>query len=409
MNVESSDSALWRTLSGESFVRVLIVDDNPADRCLYRRHLEADTEQHYVISEAATAEEADAMLKKSDFDCILLDYRLPGYDGLDMLARLQGAPDTSSVPVIMVTGEGSEHIAVKCLRKGAVDYVPKDRASPVVFKRAIGNAVVQAKMKRKIQEQNRTLKAANHQLRTRNDEIQRFYHTVSHEIKTPLTATREFIAIVLDGLVGEISDEQRNVLTHAKDSCDDIARQFHDLVDCTRAETGKLRLRIEPCSVEALVEKSIFIIGPSLKGLDITLKQSVDGPLPEIPMDGRRMSQVLANLLNNAIKYTPAGGTITVFARHAGESVEFGVRDTGCGIGEDHLPRIFDRLYQANDGADELWGVGLGLGLSIAKEIVGLHGGELLVESDVGVGSTFTVRLPLVGAKQHTAKETVTA
>lgn len=405
MNVQLSDSGLWRTLSIESFIRVLLIDDNPADRCLFRRHLDADRKHNYDISEAGTAREAATLLEEQDFDCILLDYRLPGTDGIDYLQSLQASKDTSKIPVIVVTGEGDENLAVRCLRKGAVDYVPKDKISTGVFQRAIGNAIVQADMKRTIDEQTRSLTAANAELRTRNEEIQRFYHTVSHEIKTPLTAAREFVAIVLDGLVGDINEKQREMLSHALDSCDDIAKQFNDLVDCTRLETGKMRLRIERCSVEGVLQRSIVAASPALQGRQIKLKQGIVPGLPEPEMDGRRMVQVVSNLLTNAIKYTEPGGTITVLARRAGNSVEIEVRDTGCGISADHLPRVFDRLYQVGEGRDGLSEQGLGLGLAIAREIVNLHGGEIIVKSKVGAGSSFIVRLPLTHHAKETEKE----
>lgn len=412
MNVQLSDSGLWRTLSTGGWIRVLIVDDSPSDRLLYRSHLEADQDRHYEIREASNADEAMKLLAEQQFECILLDYRLPGISGLNFLQVLQSSPDTSSIPVIVATGAGDENVAVQCLRKGAVDYLPKEKISENALLRAIGNAIVQAEMKRTIEEKSRRLAEANSKLRTRNEEIERFYHTVSHEIKTPLTATREFIAIVLDGIVGKISEKQKEMLSHALTGCDDIAKQFNDLVDCTRLETGKLNLTLEPCSVKDVIKRSIVAASPAIKDKQIKIQHKVESGLPKPELDAGRITQVISNLLNNAVKFTEPGGTVRVFARRSktvADTIEIGVRDTGCGIAPEHLPRIFDRLYQVTGKGNELWGEGLGLGLAIAQEIVHLHNGELVASSELGVGSCFTVRLPLSVPHQDCMTEVKTA
>ena len=394
MSVKLSDSGLWRTLSPGSYVRALIVDDNPSDRDIYRRFLESDKKRKYDVLEAGSAKAAIEVLADDNIQCVLLDYKLPDMSGIEFLEYLQSTTDTSMIPVIVVTGQGDENLAVRCLRKGAVDYVPKDKVSPGVFHRAIGNAIVQADMRSTIEQQTKSLTKANHELRTRNEEIKRFYHAVSHEIKTPLTATREFIAIVLDELVGELNSEQKEVLSHALDSCDDIATQFNDLVDCTRLETGKLRLRKSPCTIEGIIQRSFVAVSPTLRGSQITVKQKVQSGLPEVEIDGVRMVRVVSNLLTNAIQHSKAGDTIRIYGRRLDDAFVIGIRDTGCGIPAEHLQRIFDRLYQVAEDTDELFAEGLGLGLTIAREIVNLHGGDLLVESEVGKGSTFIIKLP---------------
>ena len=412
MNVKLSDSGLWRTLSMGGLVRLLIVDDNTADRELFRSQLDADVDRSYHVEDARSADEAMALLSEQDFDCILLDYRLPGMSGLDFLQVLQSTSKTASTPVIVATGSGDENIAVKCLRKGAVDYLPKENITENALQRSIGNAIVQAEMQRTIEEKTNRLAEVNSKLRTRNEEIERFYHTVSHEIKTPLTATREFIAIVLDGLTGKLNSKQEEMLSHALAGCDDIAKQFNDLVDCTQLETGKMQIQVDACDVKSILRRSIMASSPAIKEKQISLKAKISPGLPSILIDAGRISQVISNLLNNAVKFTEQGGTIRVFA-HVSETaddfIEMGVRDSGCGIAPEHLPRIFDRLYQVTGSGNELWGEGLGLGLHIAQEIVKLHDGELLVESEVDAGSCFTLRLPLSAARQETIDEVKSA
>ena len=217
---------------------------------------------------------------------------------------------------------------------------------------------------------------------------------------------------LLDGIAGTISDKQKELLSHALAGCDDIAKQFNDLVDCTRLETGKLKLRLERCSVKSVIKRSIVAASPGIKEKGIKLQHKVESGLPKLEIDAGRITQVITNLINNAVKFTETGGLIRIFARLS-ESEEgtivIGVRDSGCGIAPEHLPRIFDRLYQVTGHGNELWGEGLGLGLAIAQEIVNLHHGKLVAKSEVGVGSCFTLRLPLSVPQQESMTEVKTA
>jgi signal transduction histidine kinase len=253
---------------------------------------------------------------------------------------------------------------------------------------------------RSIDDRNQRLMRANEELQRKSDQIQRFYQAVSHEIKTPLTAAREFLSLVADGVYGQVSEQQAEALGLAMESCDQIAGHFNELIEVTRLDTGKLRLKKAPCGPQRLVTLSVASVRAAAAVKGVALEECVAADLPPLDVDGSRIVQVLSNLLNNAEKFTPAGGTIKVFAERGPipDTVTIGVSDTGCGIAPHDLPRIFDRLYQAASHA-ETFTRGLGLGLSIAHDIVALHGGELLVESEVGRGSTFKVQLPVaVGA-----------
>jgi PAS domain S-box-containing protein len=255
----------------------------------------------------------------------------------------------------------------------------------------------------KLEQSNRELEALAHKMELTNQALTRkhreqqdFYHTVSHELKTPLTSNREFISIILDGLAGPLTSEQREYLNLAREGCDQIKFCLNDLLDATRLETGKLDVTPAPTRAEELVRKALGSMEPAMQAKGITLRAEVQPGLPEMPLDERRINQVLLNLLSNALKFTPAGGTVVV---RAGEDprqpgwVQMAVSDTGRGIPPEHLTRIFERLYQVRESDTSTEG-GLGLGLFIAREIVRLHGGSLWVESEVGRGSTFQFTLP---------------
>jgi signal transduction histidine kinase len=284
----------------------------------------------------------------------------------------------------------------EALHAGAADYIPKDRATEISLGRAVGNAIERSRLLRSIEDRNQRLQRVNDELQRTNDQIRRFYHAVSHEIKTPLTAAREFVALVADGVFGALSDHQSEALGYAIESCDQMASQFNELLESTRLETGKLRLEKTPWNVHKLIAMSLASVRTAIQAKKIALDELVEADLPDLHVDGSRIVQVLANLLSNAERFTEPGGHISVFAERSRvlDGIAIGVRDTGCGIGEADLPRIFDRLYQAESRTDTLSTRGLGLGLSIAHEIVMLHGGKIVAESELGAGSTFCVHLP---------------
>jgi PAS domain S-box-containing protein len=241
----------------------------------------------------------------------------------------------------------------------------------------------------------RQVERTNADLRRKNDEIQNFYHTLSHELKTPLTSAREFIAIVRDGLAGALSDTQREYLGIALDSCNQLRVCINDLLDATRLETGKLSMDLRPGDLGVVVQRAVTALQPLAIDRGIELICDVEPELPLVMLDERRIAQVVANLLNNALKFTPASGCIQVrVAREeATDALEVSVADSGRGIPADQLERIFDRLFQVKSG-DASTEQGIGLGLYICRELVRLHGGEIRVQSAPGQGSTFSFALP---------------
>jgi signal transduction histidine kinase len=242
------------------------------------------------------------------------------------------------------------------------------------------------------------LQRANRSLTDRNAEIQNFYHTLSHELKTPLTSAREFLCIVIDGLAGPLNKTQSEYLDVAKESCDQLRLYVNDLLDVTRLETGKMSIEFEKRSVAALLERVVAMLSPAAAGKGIALSCDCQPDMPDVPMDEQRILQVLSNLTTNAMKFTREGGTIRLSVSQDStdpECVQVSVRDTGVGIPKEHLERVFNRLYQAtSDDARTESRSGLGLGLFICQELVALHGGRIWVESTPGEGSTFTFTLP---------------
>jgi len=233
----------------------------------------------------------------------------------------------------------------------------------------------------------------------RNEETRTVYHTVSHELKTPLASTREFVAIVLDGIAGPLTADQREYLTLAKDGIDQMARLVEDLTDVARLETGKITLELRPMHVGPVIERVVLSLRSLAleAGLQVALETGPD--CPEAQVDERRLAQIVRNLLANATKFTAGGGRIDLWVGRDPQSpacVRVVVRDTGQGIPAANLERVFDRLYQIREGDATALTAGMGLGLHICRELVRLHGGRIWVESKVGVGSVFSFTLVAV-------------
>jgi PAS domain S-box-containing protein len=240
------------------------------------------------------------------------------------------------------------------------------------------------------------LEKTNRDLTKRSQEIQYFYHTLSHELKTPLTAAREFVSIVMDGLAGELNATQLNYLGIAKKSCTELAVYINDLLDATRLDTGKLHIELKAVSLAAIIHRAIAVMAPVAARKNIRLSEELDTELMDVMVDESRIMQILTNLLNNALKFTVDGGAIVVklaeYSKNS-ECVQISVTDNGCGIPKDKIENLFHRFYQIKNG-DATPEKGVGLGLYLCRELVLMHGGSIWVESALGDGSTFSFTIP---------------
>jgi PAS domain S-box-containing protein len=224
-----------------------------------------------------------------------------------------------------------------------------------------------------------------------------FLSHVSHELRTPLTAIYFFTTNVLDGLLGDLTPEQREHLSSALDNVKQLKDMVSDLLDITRVETHKITVEPQQASPVKLVADAFSTCRTNATVKNISLRSEVAPGLPFVWADPARVRQILINLIDNGIKFTPESGTITVGSRVLTEDGGFlclSVSDTGCGISPEYRDIVFDRLAQVKSGAGASRS-GLGLGLFISKELVSRHGGRIWVESQLGHGSTFYFTLPV--------------
>ncbi|QAT89001.1 sensory box histidine kinase [Corallococcus coralloides] len=214
--------------------------------------------------------------------------------------------------------------------------------------------------------------------------------TVAHEFRTPLTSLRMAIHLVAEGVVGQVTEKQADLLFAAREDCERLQGIVDDLLDLSRIQSGRLQLDVREVGTEELVEQALAAQRTLAEDRGVRLSQSLSPDVETVRVDPDRMQLVLGNLVGNGVKHTPHGGEVSVRVSREGPHVRFEVKDTGEGIPAQEQARIFEKFYRA-PGAPA---GGAGLGLSIARDIVQAHGGELGVVSTPGQGSTFWFTLP---------------
>jgi signal transduction histidine kinase/ActR/RegA family two-component response regulator len=242
-------------------------------------------------------------------------------------------------------------------------------------------------------------KAARREAEEANHLKDEFLATVSHELRTPLTAILGWSNMLLAGKASDETRERALEIIHRNAQAQN--QLISDLLDVSRIISGKLRLDLRTVELSPIIDAAVEATRPAAEAKGVQLDTSLDPHAGPVNGDADRLQQVVWNLLTNAIKFTPEGGRIEVKSEIAGPRVEVTVRDTGIGIAPEFLPHIFDRFRQADPGTNRIHG-GMGLGLSIVRQLVELHGGAIRAESQgEGKGATFTVSLPFVKAEQE--------
>jgi len=363
---------------------VLLIEDNPGDADLVRLRL-VEGDAAIDISCVARLDDGLLSMAKAPPSVVLLDLNLPDSHGADTFRKvLEKAP---GVPVIILSGLDDEVLAIKALHQGVQDYLVKGDITSNHLDRAMRYAVERQALTRSLE------MSRKQQLEFKNQ----FLSHVSHELRTPLTCIHQFVSILIDGLAGEINTEQRYHLRTVLNSVHQLRAMIHDLLEATRAESGKIRVEPRCITIGDLLQQAISMMAATAKEKHVGLEVGLDTRIPFVYADPDRVLQVLINLIDNGIKFTPPEGSVVVKACMVDADpamVYISVADTRRGIGPEAKALIFERLYQDPNSVDNNRS-GLGLGLFIAKELVELHGGRIWVASEVGNGTTFSFTLPL--------------
>ena len=377
--------------------RLLLLDDDPDYLDLIIRQIKRDGQTNFSTDRAHNIETAVERCVANVYDCVVVDFHLPDGLGTDIVERLREIesreiPGTRSIPpIIVVSGAGGEQAATLAIRAGAMDFISKRDVTGAALSRAVCHAVDKSRLAQ-------SLEKRNAELESKRREVLEFYHTLSHEVKTPLASAREFVALVRDGAVGVVSDDQNELLSLAIDSCDQIRHQFMDLLDITRMDSQKFKLDRQQEPLASIIKRSIAGVAQIARDRDIELLTIGDYENLNVYCDAQRIVQVLSNLLSNALKFTRAGGWVHLTVTVNGNAVLLEVADNGCGIQPRDQASIFDRLYQIDHDDNQLDCTGLGLGLNISRDILIYHETQLNLKSEWQVGSTFSFTLPIDNA-----------
>ena len=252
-------------------------------------------------------------------------------------------------------------------------------------------------LEHRVQDRTRELQVANEKLQELDRLKSAFVSIVSHELRTPMTSIKGYVENMLDGLTGGLTERQAYYLGRVKFNVERLTRMINDLLDLSRIEAGRVELARVPLPISELIPEIVESLQPVAQAKSISIQHRHQGAPVEISGDRDKLHQILTNLIQNAVKFTPSGGQISIETKPvAGGLVQFCVADTGCGISPDEQGRIFERFYRGETiQVDQR---GAGLGLPITKSLVELHGGSIWVESVLGQGSRFYFTIPIASS-----------
>src|SRR5712671_4205249 len=321
---------------------VLLIEDNPGDADLVRLRLVEGTSPVNVNC-VNRLSDGLASLTRETPSVVLLDLNLPDSRGADTFRRvIDHAPN---VPIVVLSGQDDEALAMKAVHQGVQDYLVKGNITSKHLERAIRYAVERQGLLRALDI------GQKQQLEFKN----RFLSHVSHELRTPLTCIHQYVTLILDGLSGPITPEQMDHLKIVLKSVNQLHAMIRDLLEVTRADSGKLRIEPRCIDIGELMRQAIAMMKPSADEKHIALEVAADQSVPLLYADLDRALEIFINLIDNAIKFTPPNGSILVKASRVETdptSVYLSVSDTGRGIPQDALPQVFERLYQDPDAVD---------------------------------------------------------
>jgi signal transduction histidine kinase len=369
--------ALWlgsrrcQEMMVEDKLTILVIDDSADDRELYRRSLNEAFGERVTFAEEASGESGLAAIEKAEPGCILLDYSLPGHNGIEILKRIR--PKYPHLPVILLTGQGNEAIAVQSMKEGAQDYITKATITPETMGRVIRTAMEHSALQKRIAEQLEALEV--------------FSQALAHDLKEPVRTVCSFAEMICNGKIA--GDERDEYMRHIRNAGERMAL----LIDSVFAYTqlGDLaEPRREVVSLDEAVESAKENLSALIRERGATIGAE---PLPSVAGSRIQIIQVLQNLMSNAVAHSATPVHIRVGSAVDGASVRVFVRDDGPGIAPEYQRQIFEPFQRLNrDNAH------CGLGLAISQKIVEAHGGKIGCESDVGLGSSFFFTLPSAAA-----------
>ncbi|MEN6497352.1 MAG: hybrid sensor histidine kinase/response regulator [Thermoguttaceae bacterium] len=367
-------------------LRVLITDDELGMRLGVARTLRGFTicvpdvsgEVGFTVEEAESGEAALEIIQQSPPDILLLDHKMPGISGLDVLDILSGMQ--LDMLTIMITAYASIETAVTATKRGAYDFLAKpftpDELRNTVRKAA--SRLILAKQARKLAEEKRQIRF-------------QFIRVLGHELKAPLNAVEGYLRMIQDQALGDKLDAYKEVVQRSMVRIEGMGKLIADLLDLTTIESGQRTRQLAQLDVAEVARASIETLQPAAKDRNITVRLHVANPVT-LTADRYEIETIFNNLISNAIKYNHDDGQVDVTLEKASNQIAITVADTGIGMTPDEVTRLFGEFVRIrNERTQNI--LGSGLGLSIVKKLALLYHGDATVESEFDFGSTFTVKL----------------
>lgn len=362
-------------------IHVLIADDEDGLRSTIAAWL---TDEGFSVQEAPDGTEAIRKIQSNDFDIALLDIKMPGANGLEVLRYVK--KNSGTTEVVMMTGMSDVTMAVEAMKLGAREYLTKPLDMDQLVPQLRGLL-----KKRDAEDRIRRLQSE---------------HTARllYDLHNPIAGLKQSIGYLLKGMAGSLGDHQKELLGYMTNSIDKVILLLNDMMDLTKLEGGRVRLNKGIGNLADTVSKVLQEFQIPIKSNKITLDYLAEPDVPTLEYDSEKVEQVLQNFLSNAIKYTPQQGAIVVQVRKVQLVLEEGQQPTdfvmtsvfnsGPGIPKAELPLIFDRYRDVVSDKENKQRT-TGLGLIICQRIVEAHNGKIWVESEQGKGATFNFALPV--------------
>jgi len=366
-------------------IRILLVDDDEDDYLIIKSLLLEAIQPKPEVKWTSHYDEARSAIEQATYDVYLIDYRLGEKSGLELLKPLD--LQQRHEPFIILTGVGDESVERQAMEMGVADYLVKGKFEAELLRR-----VIEYSLQRKRLETQRVRHLV--ELNRSKDE---FIAVTSHQLRTPATAVKQYLGILMGGYAGEMNDEQRSLIKRAYQTNERQLKIVDDILHIAQLDLRKIELHLETIDIRQLVERCTQDIKLTTKNRgQLIVLELPDRPI-YVTCDPTFTVMAIGNLLDNASKYSGHGTTIHVVAAHTDSLAKISIIDEGVGIEKVDMVKLFKKFSRVDNPLSLEVG-GTGLGLYWSKAIITMHHGDIIVDSQRGVGSTFTVTLPI--AKQ---------